>query len=117
MTFATETVQRYDPAVVTHVFIGNETDQFLRQNPDHQAGFISLMDALGGAVAPIDKRARLGTIFTFTADHPGYNDLAKKVAPLGSEAQQKKFTDNLVTYLKANSEEPKEAFDAWVGAE
>ena len=76
-------VGRYAPDIVTHVFIGNETDQFLRLFPQNQDGFSSLMIRLKSKAETISNREKLGTIFTFKPDSisPAYNDLARGVAP------------------------------------
>lgn len=80
--FVKSIVQRYPPNVVTHVFIGNETDQYLRLH-GHENDFKALMQRLKSSLANIQPRAKFGTIFTFTpdAEAPNYNNIAKEISP------------------------------------
>jgi hypothetical protein len=75
--FVEDVVLRYDAETVTHVFVGNKIDVFLRRFPDHTDGFVELMSRLQERVSGSSQRSRLGSSFLFV---PGDNDIAKKVA-------------------------------------
>ncbi|MBI4664473.1 MAG: hypothetical protein HY735_37245 [Verrucomicrobia bacterium] len=81
--FAVKVAQRYPSKVVTHLFIGNETDQFLRLH-GYKESFKALLRRLNKAVSGLPDHAKFGTIFTYTPDSlsPNYNAMAREVAPL-----------------------------------
>ena len=77
--FLASIIARYPSSLVTHIFIGNETDRFLGLHTQYQEGFNTLMGRLKAKVSPLPNRAKFGTIFTFTPDSLSlnYNDRAR----------------------------------------
>ena len=80
-SFVTNFAQRYDPSVVTHLFVGNETDMFLRRYSENQTGFVNLIENIQSALNAVENRPKFGTIFTFTVNLESHNDIARLVAP------------------------------------
>lgn len=71
---------RYDTNIISHVFIGNETDMFLRDYPSNKLGFINMLQELQDTLNNFTNRASFGTIFTFTVNDPSLITYADSVA-------------------------------------
>jgi len=82
--FLVTLAQRYPPTQVSHIFIGNETDQFLKLFPQYQNGWLTLMNNLKTKIKTLNIAPKFGTIFTFVPDslNSEYNKLAKQVVPM-----------------------------------
>ncbi len=81
-TVITELAKRYPPSVLTHILLGNETDQYLRLH-GHAADFKALLQRVRTALEAVSPRPRFGTILTFVpdADVANYSAIAREVAP------------------------------------
>jgi len=78
---------RYDPSVLTHVFVGNEVDRYMQvvkhdSKVDLVPGFVRMIGTVHSTVAAAHpKRPRIGTVAEFQPSAE-YLDLPPKVCPV-----------------------------------
>ncbi len=112
LSFVLRTIQKLDREVITHFFLGNEGDQFLRLYPEYEEGHFKMMQKLQDTLATIKNRPKFGTIFTFDITFPGFNDLAKTLA---QEIEVMAFTMYPTLSAYAYVEPDKKMVEEWLG--